>query len=68
MAKSNTAIVPQANAALDQMKYEVASELGISFQQGGYHGDMTSREVGSIGGGMTRKLVQIAEQSLSSRQ
>lgn len=65
MAKSNSLVVPQASAALDQLKYEVASELGISFSKDGYHGNMTSREVGSIGGGMTRKLVQMAQQSLS---
>ncbi|WNR43278.1 alpha/beta-type small acid-soluble spore protein [Paenibacillus roseipurpureus] len=64
---SNTLIVPQANAALDQLKYEVAQELGIAIPQDGYYGNMTSRDTGSIGGSITRRLVQIAEQSLAGQ-
>jgi hypothetical protein len=64
---SNTLVVPQANAALDQLKYEVAQELGIAIPQDGYYGNMTSRETGSIGGSITRRLVQIAEQSLAGQ-
>lgn len=62
---SNTPIVPQASQALSQMKYEVAQELGIALPQDGYYGNMTSRDMGSIGGSITKRLVQIAEQSLS---
>lgn len=62
---SNTLVVPQANAALDQMKFEVAQELGIQIPQDGYYGYMTSRDTGSIGGNITRRLVQIAEQQLA---
>lgn len=58
-------VVPQASAALDQMKYEVAQELGIQIPQDGYMGYMLTRENGSIGGYITRRLVQIAEQQLS---
>lgn len=65
---SNVLVVPQATAALDQLKYEVAQELGIQIPQDGYYGNMTSRETGSIGGGITRRLVQIAEQHLAGRQ
>lgn len=64
---SNQLIVPQANAALDQMKYEVAQELGISLPQDGYYGNMATREAGSIGGNITRRLVQIAEQTLAGQ-
>jgi len=64
---SNQLVVPQANAALDQMKYEVAQELGIALPQDGYYGNITTREAGSIGGYITRKLVQIAEQSLAGQ-
>ncbi|CAH1200001.1 Small, acid-soluble spore protein C [Paenibacillus allorhizoplanae] len=67
MSSSNTLVVPQANAALDQLKYEVAQELGIAIPQDGYYGNMTSRETGSIGGSITRRLVQIAEQSLAGQ-
>ncbi|SDO80396.1 Small, acid-soluble spore protein, alpha/beta type [Paenibacillus sp. yr247] len=62
---SNSLVVPQANQALDQLKYEVAQELGIQIPQDGYYGYMTSRDTGSIGGNITRRLVQIAEQQLA---
>ncbi|MZQ84552.1 small, acid-soluble spore protein, alpha/beta type [Paenibacillus sp. 5J-6] len=64
---SNTLAVPQATAALNQLKYEVAQELGIQIPQDGYYGYMTSRDTGSIGGSITRRLVQIAEQSLAGQ-
>ncbi|MFC5451834.1 alpha/beta-type small acid-soluble spore protein [Paenibacillus aestuarii] len=64
---SNTLVVPQANAALNQLKYEVAQELGIAIPQDGYMGNMATRDAGSIGGNITRRLVQIAEQSLAGQ-
>lgn len=65
MATRNTLVVPQANAALDQMKYEIASELGISLSQDGYNGNLATRDAGYIGGNITRHLVQMAEQQLA---
>ncbi|MDD9271213.1 small, acid-soluble spore protein, alpha/beta type [Paenibacillus sp. GCM10023248] len=62
---SNSLVVQQARAALDQMKYEVAQELGIQIPQDGYYGFMATRDTGAIGGHITRRLVQIAEQQLS---
>jgi hypothetical protein len=62
---SNQLLVPQATGALDQLKYEVAQELGIAIPQDGYQGNMTSKDNGSIGGNITRRLVQIAEQQLA---
>lgn len=69
MANNNTnqLVVPQARAALEQMKYEVAQELGIQLPQDGYYGNMTTRDMGSIGGYITRRLVQMAEQQLAGR-
>ncbi|WP_171682568.1 small, acid-soluble spore protein, alpha/beta type [Paenibacillus planticolens] len=64
---SNTLAVPQATAALNQMKYEVAQELGIQIPQDGYMGYMATRDAGSIGGNITRRLVQIAEQTLAGQ-
>jgi hypothetical protein len=64
---SNTLVVPQANQALDQLKYEVAQELGIQIPQDGYYGNMATRDTGSIGGAITRRLVQIAEQTLAGQ-
>ncbi|MNH84774.1 Small, acid-soluble spore protein 1 [compost metagenome] len=65
--RSNNLIVPQANQALQQLKYEAAQELGVTIPQDGYLGDNTSRENGSLGGYITKRLVQLAEQQLSGR-
>lgn len=62
---SNQLLVPQANGALNQLKYEAAQELGIAIPQDGYQGNMTTKDNGSIGGHITRQLVQIAEQQLA---
>lgn len=66
--RTNQLLVPQARAALEQLKFEVAQELGIQLPQDGYYGHMTTREMGSIGGSITRRLVQIAEQQLAGRR
>lgn len=62
---SNQLLVPQANGALNQLKYEVAQELGIAIPQDGYQGNMLTKDNGAIGGHITRQLVQIAEQQLA---
>ena len=67
-SNSNNLLVPQASAALDRLKFEVAQELGIAIPQDGYYGNVTTRETGSIGGSITKRLVQIAEQSLAGQQ
>ena len=53
---SNKAVVPQAQEALEKFKYEVANEIGVPLKQG-YNGDLTSREAGSIGGQMVKKMI-----------
>ncbi|WP_127534093.1 alpha/beta-type small acid-soluble spore protein [Paenibacillus kobensis] len=63
----NTLVVPQARMALEQMKFEIAQELGIQLPQDGYYGNMTTREIGTIGGNITRRLVQLAEQQLTGQ-
>lgn len=63
--RSNQLVVQQASAALDQLKWEVAQELGIQIPQDGYMGFMATRDAGAIGGNITRRLIQIAEQQLS---
>ncbi|WP_435922335.1 small, acid-soluble spore protein, alpha/beta type [Paenibacillus sp. DYY-L-2] len=63
----NNLIVPQATAALQQLKFEAAQELGVQIPQDGYYGNYTSRETGSLGGYITKRLVQLAEQQLSGR-
>ena len=54
-SNSNRANVPEARAALDNMKYEIASELGINLKQG-YNGDLPSRQAGYIGGYMVKNV------------
>jgi hypothetical protein len=61
---SNQTLVPQAKQALEQLKYETASELGINLKQG-YNGDLPARQAGSIGGGMVKKMIKFAEQNMS---
>jgi hypothetical protein len=62
---NNILVVPQANQAMQKLKFEVAQELGIQIPQDGYYGFMTTRDTGAIGGHMVRRMVQIAEQQLS---
>ncbi|MDQ0254631.1 hypothetical protein J2S74_002010 [Evansella vedderi] len=57
MARSNKLLVPGVEAALDQMKYEIAQEFGVKLGA-----DATSRSNGSVGGEITKRLVQQAEQ------
>ncbi len=52
---SNRANVPEARAALDNMKFEIANELGINLKQG-YNGDLPSRQAGYIGGYMVKNV------------
>ena len=54
-------IVPGAKQAIDKMKYEIASELGVNLGP-----DTTSRQNGSVGGEITKRLVQMGEQSLGN--
>ena len=62
---SNTPEVPQAKDALDRFKFEVANEIGVPLKQG-YNGDLTSRENGSVGGEITKRLVAMGQSQMSS--
>ncbi|MFC4775550.1 small, acid-soluble spore protein, alpha/beta type [Paenibacillus sp. GCM10023252] len=62
---SNQLVVPQAQQALNQLKMEAAQELGVQIPADGYYGNVSTRDAGSLGGYITKKLVQIAEQQLS---
>ena len=55
---SNKLNVPEAKAAMDKFKMEAASEVGVNLKQG-YNGDLTSREAGSVGGQMVKKMCTI---------
>ncbi|OIJ10924.1 spore protein [Anaerobacillus arseniciselenatis] len=60
---SNQLVVPGVQQALDQMKYEIASEFGVQLGP-----DATSRANGSVGGEITKRLVQMAEQQMGGQQ
>ena len=64
---SNRTAVPEAKGALDKFKYEVANELGVPLTDG-YNGDLTSRQAGSIGGQMVKKMIKKYEQDLANGQ
>ena len=55
---TNKLNVPQARAAMDKFKMEAASEVGVNLKEG-YNGDLTSREAGSVGGQMVKKMSTI---------
>ena len=62
---SNKTLVPEAKAALDKFKMEAANEVGVNLKQG-YNGDLTSRQAGSVGGQMVKKMVESYENSLKT--
>ena len=61
---SNRTAVPEAKAALDKFKYEV--ELGVPLKEG-YNGDLTSRQNGSVGGYMVKKMIEQQEKQMSEK-
>ena len=62
--KSNNQInIPEAREAMDKFKMEAASEVGVNLKQG-YNGDLTSREAGSVGGQMVKKMIEAYERNM----
>ncbi len=64
--RTNRVLVPEARAALDQMKWEIAREVGINLPPGSYLGDVPSRQNGAIGGHMVRRMIQTYEQNMAA--
>ena len=62
MKSSNNLVVPQAREAMNKFKMEAASEVGVPLKEG-YNGDLTSRQAGSIGGQMVKKMIESYENS-----
>ena len=58
--------VPEARAALDNMKFEIARELGINLKPC-YNGDLTSRENGYVGGYMVKRMIEQQERQMSGK-
>ena len=63
MNSNNNIMVPQAKEAMDKFKMEAASEVGVNLKQG-YNGDLTSREAGSVGGQMVKKMIEAYENGM----
>ena len=63
---SNKALVPEAKEALAKFKMEAANEVGVTLNQG-YNGDLTSRQAGSIGGQMVKKMIESYENGLKNK-
>ena len=58
MKNTNQINVPEAREAMDKFKMEAANEVGVNLKQG-YNGDLTSREAGSVGGQMVKKMIPV---------
>ena len=59
----NKALVPEAREALDKFKMEAANDVGVNLKQG-YNGDLTSKQAGSVGGQMVKKMIEAYENSM----
>ena len=63
MKSGNSNAVPEARDALNRFKMEAAREVGVNLQQG-YNGHLTSREAGSVGGQMVKKMIEAYENGM----
>lgn len=64
MSKTNNQLnVPEARDAMNKFKMEAANEVGVNLKQG-YNGDLTSREAGSVGGQMVKKMIEAYEHGM----
>ena len=64
MARNNV-VVPEAKEALNKFKMEAAAEVGVNLKDG-YNGELTSRQAGSVGGQMVKKMIESYENSIKS--
>ena len=63
MSSKNKVMVPQAKEAMERFKMEAAGEVGVNLKQG-YNGDLTSKQAGSVGGQMVKKMIKSYEESM----
>ncbi len=63
---SNKVVVTEAKSALDKFKFEVANEIGVPLKNG-YNGDLTSRQNGSVGGYMVKKMIEAQERQMAGK-
>ena len=64
---SNKTLVPEAKEALERFKMEAANEVGVNLKQG-YNGDLTSRQAGSVGGQMVKKMIEKYENDIKTNK
>ena len=64
-SNSNRLVVPEAQEAMNKFKMEAANEVGVNLKEG-YNGHLTSREAGSVGGQMVKKMIEAYENSIKS--
>ena len=64
MTNTSSHAVPQAKAAMNQFKFEVANEIGVPLKQG-YNGDLTSAQAGYVGGYMVKKMIEAQERQMA---
>ena len=62
-SRNNSINVPEAKAAMEKFKMEAANEVGVNLKNG-YNGDLTSREAGSVGGQMVKKMIEAYERNM----
>lgn len=67
MSSGNRKAVPEAMAALEQFKFEVANEIGVPLKKG-YNGDLTSAQNGYVGGYMVKKMIERQEKAMANNQ
>ena len=63
MSSNKSTMVPNAREAMNKFKMEAASEVGVNLKQG-YNGDLTSRQAGSVGGQMVKKMIESYENGM----
>ncbi len=63
MSRSSKNVVPEAREALNKFKMEAASEVGVNLKNG-YNGDLTSKQAGSVGGQMVKKMIKSYEENM----
>ena len=65
-SSSNKINVPEARAALEQYKFEIANEIGVPLKKG-YNGDLTSEQNGYVGGYMVKKMIEAQEKAMANK-
>ena len=66
MSGTNKINVPEAKAALEQYKFEIANEIGVPLKKG-YNGDLTSAQNGYVGGYMVKKMIEAQEKEMANK-